>query len=128
MINILVSSCAGTTLLRVVDASAPGLSITGEWIYSHIKKAIEEVGPHNVVQIITDNGSNCAKMGEFVEQDYPSIVWTPCASHSLDLVMEDIAKLPWVEPTLEKALRIITLSQEIHKHWLFLERSASMIL
>lgn len=107
MINVLVSSCAGTTLVRVVDASAPGLRITGEWIYGHIRQAIEEIGSQHVVQVITDNGSNCAKMGEFVERDYPSIVWTPCASHSLDLMMEDIAKLEWVEPVLEKALCII---------------------
>ena len=108
MINILVSCCAGTMLLRVIDASATGLSITGEWIYDHIRQAIEEIGPQNVVQVITDNGYNCAKMGEFVERDYKTIVWTPCASHSLDLMMEDIAQLVWVEPVLEKALQIIT--------------------
>lgn len=50
-----------------------------------------------MVQIITDNGANCAKMSEFVERDFKTIVWTPCASHSLDLMMEDIAKLPWVQ-------------------------------
>ncbi|MCO5611319.1 hypothetical protein L7F22_065571 [Adiantum nelumboides] len=108
MINILVSSCAGTTLLRVIDASMPGLSITGEWIYEHIRKAIEEVGPKNMVQVVTDNGSNCASMGRIVEEAYPYIVWTPCAAHSLDLLCEDIAQLPWVLPVLDKAMFIIT--------------------
>lgn len=76
MINILVSCCAGTTLLRVIDASAPGLSITREWIFEHIRVAIEEVGPQNVVQVITDNESNCAKMGELVEGHFKTIMWT----------------------------------------------------
>ncbi|MCO5585895.1 hypothetical protein L7F22_039829 [Adiantum nelumboides] len=80
--------CAGTTLLRVIDASMPGLSITGDWIYERIRKAIEDVGPKNVVQVVTDNGSNCASMGRMIDETYPHIVWTPCATHSLDLLFK----------------------------------------
>lgn len=36
-------------------------------------------------------------MGRLVNETYPHIFWTPCAAHCLDLLVEDIAKLPWVK-------------------------------
>lgn len=65
--------------------------VIGEYIYSHIAQAIEEVGPQNVVQVITDNAANCKAMGDLVMENYPTIFWTPCAAHSIDLLIEDIA-------------------------------------
>jgi len=32
-------------------------------------------------------------MGEMVEEEFPTIVWTPCATHVLDLIIEDVSKL-----------------------------------
>lgn len=46
-------------------------------------------------------------MGRKLEEEFPSIVWTPCASHCLDLLMEDIGKLKWVEEITTKALSIV---------------------
>ena len=31
-----------------------------------------------------------------LEDEYPSIVWAPCASHSLDLLIKDIGRISWV--------------------------------
>ena len=56
-----------------------------------------EVGLENVVQVVTDNASNCKAMGTMVEAEFPRIVWTPCVAHCLDLLMEDIGRLPWVQ-------------------------------
>jgi len=36
-------------------------------------------------------------MGEMVEEEFPTIVWTPCAAHVIDLIIEDISKLDWVQ-------------------------------
>ncbi|KAH7388481.1 hypothetical protein KP509_16G077800 [Ceratopteris richardii] len=66
------------------------------------------VGPNNIIQVITDNASNCKSMARKLEEDYPSIVWTPCASHCLDLLMEDIGSLSWVKSILTQALSIVT--------------------
>lgn len=115
MINILVSSCLGTYFLRAVDAGRGGERITGEWIYRHIRQAIIEVGPENVVQVVTDNASNCKRMGEMVEEEFPSIVWTPCAAHCMDLMMEDIGRLPWVRPIIADATRITTFFRKKHQ-------------
>ena len=86
--NILVASCKGSMFLKAVDASLPGTVVTGEFIWRHLREAVLEVGPQNIVQIITDNGSNCVSMGRMLQEEFPKIVWTPCASHSLDLLME----------------------------------------
>jgi len=51
---------------------------------------IEEVGPENVVQVITDNASNCRSAGLMVEAKYKNIYWTPCIVHTLNLVVKDI--------------------------------------
>lgn len=94
--NIMVSSCKGTMFLRAIDASMPGTVITGAFIWSHIRSAIMEIGADNVVQVITDNGSNCVSMGRMLMDEFPKIAWTPCASHSLDLMIEDIGRVTWI--------------------------------
>ena len=61
-----------------------------------------------MVQVITDNASNCRHMGCLLEAEFPSIVWTPCASHCLHLLMEDIGKLRWVKRLVRQAISIVT--------------------
>lgn len=46
-------------------------------------------------------------MGDMVGVAYPHIVWTPCAAHSIDLMMEDIGELQWVGAIVDKALQLI---------------------
>ena len=92
---------------KAIDASTAGLTVTGVFIYGHIKQVIEEIGPQNVVQVVTNNGSNCVAMGNILEDEYPSIVWTPCASHSLDLLIEDIGKKIWVDDLFATAKSMV---------------------
>jgi hypothetical protein len=108
IINILVSSCKGTMFLDVIDIfELVGQPMTIEYIYGLIKNAIEIVGPENVVQMIIDNASNCKAMGDLVMKDYPSIVWTPCVTHYLDLLIVDIAKLLWIKDVITKVKHIV---------------------
>ena len=44
-----------------------------EYIAEKLKGIIEEVGRHNVVQIITDNAANCKGAGLIVESEYDNI-------------------------------------------------------
>ena len=61
-----------------------------------------------MVQVVTDNASNCRRMGRLLEAEFPTIVWTPCASHCLDLLMEDVGKLKWVKEVTKQATSIVT--------------------
>ena len=94
-------------LVRAIDASLLGLVVTGAFIWSHIREVILEIGAHNVVQVIIDNGSNCASMGHMLEDEFPTIVWTPCVSHSLDLLIEDIGKIQWVDGVFKIARSMV---------------------
>ena len=54
-------------------------------------------GPQNVTQVMIDNGSDCASMGHTLEDEYPTIVWTPCTSLCLDLLIANIGKIVLVD-------------------------------
>ncbi|KAH6555369.1 hypothetical protein KP509_1Z261600 [Ceratopteris richardii] len=124
ILNILVSCPIGTFFLRVVEVGKKGKKTTGVFIYRHIKKAIEEVGSSNVVQVVTDNASYCRHMGQLLEGEYPHIVWTPCETHCLDLLMEDIGKLTWVKACTLQASNIVTFfTQKVKVLAMFREHS-----
>lgn len=65
--------------------------------------------------MVTDNASNCVSMGSLLEAEFPNIVWTPCASHCLDLLMEDIGKMKWVDEIATQAASIVTFFTTKHK-------------
>lgn len=43
-----------------------------------------------------------------MEEKYPHIYWTPCAAHCIDLMLEDIFKMPHLKKTLERAISVNT--------------------
>ncbi|XP_074346948.1 uncharacterized protein LOC141685763 [Apium graveolens] len=59
-------------------------------ITNFIKEVILEVGPQNVVQVITDNAPVCKAAGMIIETQYPHIFWTPCVVHTLNLALKNI--------------------------------------
>ena len=65
------------------------------------------MGQENVIQVVTDNASNCRRMGRMLEAEFKHIRWTPCASHGLNLLMKDIGKLDWVKRVTTNALSIV---------------------
>ena len=65
------------------------------------------IGVQNVVQVIIDNGSNCVAMGNMLEEEFPSIVWTPCTSHCIDLLIEDIGKISWEDEIFKTSFSMV---------------------
>ena len=56
---------------------------------------VEEIGPENVVQVVTDNGSNYKKAcKELLREVYEHIAWTLCLAHTVNLMLKDIARRP----------------------------------
>ena len=95
IVNVLVSSMYGTIFLKSIDTS--GHIKTGEYIFNILKDVIIEVGPENVVQVCMDNVANFVVAGHMIETKWPSIFFTRCTCHCLDLLFEDIAKCAWIE-------------------------------
>jgi hypothetical protein len=76
-------------------------------LFHLLDEVVEEVGVHNVVQVITDNATNYVVAGRMLEEKHRTIWWTPCAAHCLDLMLEDIGKIEWVKKAVEQGKRII---------------------
>ncbi|KAM7519613.1 hypothetical protein LguiB_018575 [Lonicera macranthoides] len=76
---------------------------TGEYIFQYVNKCIEEVGPQNVVQIVTDYASNNVAAAKLLSVPRPSIFWTSCTTHTLNLMLEAIGKLVMFEGAIERA-------------------------
>nr|XP_009778323.1 PREDICTED: uncharacterized protein LOC104227719 [Nicotiana sylvestris] len=74
---------------------------------SHLNKLVDDVGKENVVQMITDNGSNFVNAGKRIMETRPHVYWTPCVAHCIDLMLEDIGKLKIHQETLKKAKDVV---------------------
>ncbi|XP_028074197.1 uncharacterized protein LOC114276609 [Camellia sinensis] len=92
-------------------------------------KAIEFVGPSNVVQVVTDNATNCKAAGVIIQRKYSHIIWSGCLAHTLNLLMKDIAKcedpaLLFVDESY-KRVRPALLSMALSKQWENLRKNTS---
>ncbi|XP_023736928.2 uncharacterized protein LOC111884863 [Lactuca sativa] len=99
LINFLVNCPTGTVFLKSIDASKHIHNV--EYIVKKVNEVIAEVGEENVVQFITDNGSNYKAAGKILEEQHPKLFWTPCAAHCVNLIVQDIGKK---EETIATAL------------------------
>ena len=111
LINFLVNSPEGTFFLESVDASS--VCHDGDMIVDFLDKRILDVGKENVVQVITDNGANYKKAGHLLMERMPTLYWSPCACHCLDLMLEDIGKLKAFKKPIAGARRVTTF---IYRH------------
>jgi hypothetical protein len=104
LLNFLVHCPRGTMFIKSIDASA------------HVKYAtllcelmdafIQEIGVHNVVQIITDNATNYVATGRLLMERNCSLFWTPCATHCIDLMLKDMGKTSFIKEVIDQARSI----------------------
>ncbi|KAL3679593.1 hypothetical protein R1sor_022549 [Riccia sorocarpa] len=118
--NILDVNRFGEAIHCHVDGSNEVKS--GVWIAGHIKKAIEERGPENVLQFVADNASANTLAGKLVRDTYPHVIFGGCVAHDLDLLMEDIGKLDWVKSVVTERKTFIQFVKNHHMpHAMFLD-------
>ncbi|XP_027350930.1 uncharacterized protein LOC113861986 isoform X1 [Abrus precatorius] len=115
LINFLVNCPTGSMFVKSIDASA--YMKTGEKLFELLDSFVEEIGEKNVVQVVTDNGSNYVLAGKLLQAKRPHLFWTPCAAHCIDLILEDIGKIPRVKRTIQRG---VTLVGFIYNHSLTL--------
>ena len=113
IINFMVYSKGSTIFLKSVDAS--NKIKDNKYIYGMLKDMIKEVGEANVVQTVTNNGSAFVKAGKLLMKKY-NLYWTPCATHCIALMFEDIGKRAIVLELITNARKITNF---IYNHgWL----------
>ncbi|KAJ1272699.1 hypothetical protein BS78_06G222800 [Paspalum vaginatum] len=122
LINFLVYCPKGTVFLKTVDASQS--SKTADFLFKLFRGVVNFVGPENVVHFVTDNASNMVAAGRMLQDEFPSIYWSPCAAHCLNLILSDFGKEEIVKRTVAHASSI---TKYIYNHCypLFLMRKFS---
>ena len=81
---------------------------TGEAIARGLKQAIKEIGGGEaVIAVTTDNASNMKKAWQYLQQDYPTILTLGCASHTVNLTVEDLLRLPGMKTLLQSTVTIV---------------------
>ncbi|KAM0906211.1 hypothetical protein ACQ4PT_016894 [Festuca glaucescens] len=88
LLNFMAVTEDGPMFLRAVNTV--GDTKSKEYIFEKLVETIDFIGAENVVQVVTDNASNCRGAGLMVEQKYPHIFWTPCVVHTLNLALKSI--------------------------------------
>ncbi|XP_039778171.1 uncharacterized protein LOC120645455 [Panicum virgatum] len=67
-----------------------------------VDKAIEDIGPENVVQVVTDNASNNMGAKKLLLEKRPHIFWTSCAAHTINLMLQGIGNLPRFKKVIDQ--------------------------
>jgi len=78
---------------------------TGEKLFEMVDSLVD--GEENVVQVITDNGSNYVLAGKLLQEKRSYLYWTPYAAHCIDLMFEDIGKLPLIKKTIQRGVSVV---------------------
>ncbi|KAL4180124.1 hypothetical protein AMTRI_Chr13g90570 [Amborella trichopoda] len=121
-LNFLAYSPKGTAFLSSKDVS--GTKKDANFYVRLYDQIVEEVGDKHVVQFITDNARACVSAGSKLMDKRKHLVWTPCAAHSIDLMLEEIGEIKIVKETLDEA-RLVSRFIYNHSKILFLFREHS---
>jgi hypothetical protein len=82
LINVLGVSATGAVFLAAHDSSS--IIASCQNILDLLFKTINDVGPSNVIQVITDNATNCMGVSKIIEGVHPHIFWSACLVHTLN--------------------------------------------
>ncbi|XP_015873519.3 uncharacterized protein LOC107410585 [Ziziphus jujuba] len=94
-IDIFISSPRGLVFLKAVDID----DIDGalNLLMGVLCDAIMEIGPENVLQIISHLDDSIKLSDSLVSSKFPHIFWSPCTSDAIRMLMEEIAQLDWTK-------------------------------
>ena len=84
--NLCVNSKLGTVFLSSKEFS--NVAHTSQHIFEYVDSCIENVGPEKVVQVVTDNAANNMGAATLLKEKRPTIFWTSCATHTINLMLE----------------------------------------
>ncbi|KAL8541031.1 hypothetical protein ACS0TY_002355 [Phlomoides rotata] len=91
----------GTIFVKSVDAS--DIVKDASTLCNLFVELVDWVGAKNIVHFVTDNGANYKVAGVLLNDKYPTIKWSPCAAHCLNLLLGDIGKMELVSGLAKRA-------------------------
>ncbi|KAJ4971497.1 hypothetical protein NE237_004596 [Protea cynaroides] len=111
VINFFIYCPKGTMFLKSIDAS--DITNSSEALLGLFDNIVQDVGPKNIVQFVTDTTPNFKAAGKMLMDKYKTFLWSACAVHCIDLMLEELGKIVEVKEALLKAKRV---SQFIYNH------------
>jgi hypothetical protein len=100
--------------LKAVDTG--GETKDAAYIVGQLIDCIREVGADNIIQVVTNSAAVCKAVGRLVEQEFSWIMWMPCTPHCLDLLLEDVGKLPWAAEVVAEAKAVVKFITNHHRN------------
>ena len=101
IMNLCTNCAEGTEFISSKEMS--DVSHTSEVIFELVDKAIDDLGPENVVQVVTDNASNNMGAKKLLLEKRPQIFWTSCAAHTINLMLQGIGNMPRFKKVIDQA-------------------------
>ncbi|XP_054797523.1 uncharacterized protein LOC129302636 [Prosopis cineraria] len=111
LINFLVYSPRGIVFIKSVDAS--DIVKDAQNLCNLFTEMVDFVGVTNVVHLVIDNAANYKAAGQLLCDKFPSIFWSPCAAHYLNLILGDIGKMDIV---IGLATRASMVTKFVYNH------------
>jgi hypothetical protein len=112
----------GPFFLGSVDTSSEAAN--ANMLADLLEQKINKVDKKNVVQVVTDNGANFKAAGRILMDRIPTLFWTPCTAHCLDLMLEDIGKVKDFNSCINHAKKV---TRFIYKHGRILDTMRNKI-
>ncbi|XP_019172473.1 PREDICTED: uncharacterized protein LOC109167856 [Ipomoea nil] len=103
-INILVNCSLGSYFLQSVDVSKD--TVDAKKMLELFETFVNQVGKDKVVQVISDNSSENVRAGKDLMKLYPTLYWTPCAAHCINLMFKDIFEIRHFSMAYKRALKL----------------------
>ncbi|CAH1432877.1 unnamed protein product [Lactuca virosa] len=113
IMNLCVNSKMDTVFLSSKECSNE--AHTSQYIYDYVESCIQQVGPDHVVQVVTDNATNNMGAAKLLQEKRPTIFWTSCATHTINLMLEGIGGLPRFKKVLDQAKKLTIFIYAHHK-------------
>ncbi|XP_042497773.1 uncharacterized protein LOC122076517 [Macadamia integrifolia] len=105
-VNVIAYSTGGVVFLKCIDCGTS--KITAPFLFKEISAVIEELGPQNVVQFISDNTANYNFCGDMLRGKWHHIYTTNCAAHGVNLLLKDIYKhVNWVREVINDGKNVV---------------------
>ncbi|XP_034217319.1 uncharacterized protein LOC117628874 [Prunus dulcis] len=111
LINVMAVCESGPMFLKAINCE--GECKDKFFMANLLIESIREIGPQNVVQVVTDNAPVCKAAGHIVEAKFKHIFWTPCVVHTLNLALKNICSpVPRNPEVYEQCSWISTISSD----------------
>ncbi|KAK2983482.1 hypothetical protein RJ640_006495, partial [Escallonia rubra] len=104
VINFFVYCPKGTLFLKSVEAT--DVTKSSEELFSLFDSVVQEVGPKNVVNFVTETAPTFKDAGMALMGKYRTFFWSACSAHCIDMMLEEIGEMEGVKEVFVKAKEI----------------------